>query len=108
VDKMLGPYLTADLAAGRITLDEARDLLAHFWIKGCEWITADGRGSGDAQFYQNVVLAGGGPGQIYQVTVYPRGQVGVHGLAYRAGLVGNNLTELVPLPGGTGRFQLPV
>ncbi|MEI8353121.1 MAG: pyruvate formate lyase family protein [Lentisphaerota bacterium] len=58
VDKMLGPYLAADLAAGRITLDEARDLLAHFWIKGCEWITADGRGSGDAQFYQNVVLAG--------------------------------------------------
>ncbi|MCX7934418.1 MAG: pyruvate formate lyase family protein, partial [Planctomycetota bacterium] len=58
MDKMLGPFLQADLAAGRIDLDEARDLIAHFWIKGCEWITAAERGSGDAQFYQNVVLAG--------------------------------------------------
>jgi len=57
-DKMLGPLLRADLQAGRITLDEARELIAHFWIKGCEWITAEGRGSGDAQFYQNIVLAG--------------------------------------------------
>ena len=58
IDKMLGPYLQADLQAGRITLEEARELLAHFWIKGCEWITAQGRGSGDAQFYQNVILGG--------------------------------------------------
>ena len=58
VDPLLGPFLDADLAAGRLTLDDARELLAHFWIKGCEWITAEGRGSGDAQFYQNVVLAG--------------------------------------------------
>jgi formate C-acetyltransferase len=58
VDKMLEPFLDADLAAGRLTLDDARDLIAHFWIKGCEWISAEGRGSGDAQFYQNVVLAG--------------------------------------------------
>jgi pyruvate-formate lyase len=58
IDKMLGPYLRADLAANRISLDDARELLAHFWIKGCEWITTDGHGSGDAQFYQNVVLAG--------------------------------------------------
>jgi pyruvate-formate lyase len=59
-DKMLGPFLEADLAAGRLTLDEARDLVAHFWIKGCEWITRAGRGNGtgDAQFYQNIVLAG--------------------------------------------------
>ena len=59
VDEMLGPYLQADLAAERITLDEARELLAHFWIKGCEWIGVfDTRGSGDAQHYQNVVLGG--------------------------------------------------
>ncbi len=58
IDRMLGPYLRRDLAAGRVSLDEARELLAHFWIKGCEWITAEGRGSGDAQFYQNIVLAG--------------------------------------------------
>jgi formate C-acetyltransferase len=58
LDKLLGPYLRRDLDAGRLTLDEARELLAHFWIKGCEWITAEGRGTGDAQFYQNIVLAG--------------------------------------------------
>ena len=58
VDKLLGPFLRRDLQADRITLDEARELIAHFWIKGCEWITAEGRGTGDAQFYQNIVLAG--------------------------------------------------
>lgn len=60
IDEMLGPYLKADLAAGRTTLDDAREDLAHFWIKGCEWIGVPGAGggSGDAQFYQNIVLAG--------------------------------------------------
>lgn len=59
IDKMLGGYLARDLAAGVITLDEARELLAHFWIKGCEWIgNPHVWGSGDAQYYQNIVLAG--------------------------------------------------
>ncbi len=58
VDQMLGGFLRRDLATGALTLDQARELIAHFWIKGCEWITAEGRGSGDAQFYQNVILAG--------------------------------------------------
>ncbi len=59
IDAMLGPFLDRDLAEGRITLDEARDLIAHFWIKGCEWTGADAfAGSGDAQHYQNIVLAG--------------------------------------------------
>jgi formate C-acetyltransferase len=61
MDKMLGPYLHHDLAESVITLDEARDLLAHFWIKGCEWIGCrqdHGPSRGDAQFYQNVVLGG--------------------------------------------------
>ncbi len=58
IDKMLGSYLGNDLESGRITMDEARELLAHFWVKGCEWISGDDRGSGDAQFYQNVVLGG--------------------------------------------------
>ena len=61
LDQMLGPFLEADLAAGRITLDEARDLLAHFFIKGCEWIRGGVHGiggNGDAQHYQNIVLAG--------------------------------------------------
>ena len=59
VDEMLWPYLEADLTAGRIDLDEAREILAHFWLKGTEWTGAsDFAGSGDAQYYQNVVLAG--------------------------------------------------
>ncbi|MHB9022923.1 MAG: pyruvate formate lyase family protein [Armatimonadota bacterium] len=60
IDEMLGPFLRRDLGAGRITLDDARDLLAHFWIKGCEWAGAESCfvGSGDAQYYQNIVLGG--------------------------------------------------
>ncbi len=58
LDQMLGPYLAADLQAELITLDEARELSAHFWIKGCEWIDGQARYGGDAQFYQNVVLGG--------------------------------------------------
>jgi len=58
IDEMLGPYLKRDLAQGRITLDEARELIAHFWIKGTEWIGAPVSGSGDAQYYQNIVLGG--------------------------------------------------
>lgn len=56
-DQMLWPYLEADLQKGKITLDEARELIAHFWIKGTEWI-GEFNGSGDAQFYQNIILGG--------------------------------------------------
>ncbi len=88
IDEMLMPYLKRDLEnarSGRASvpasdgggrhggtegrhggaatttnvIDEAREDLAHFWIKGTEWIGAlEGRGSGDAQHYQNIVLAG--------------------------------------------------
>jgi formate C-acetyltransferase len=58
---MLGKYLTDDLADGTVTLDQAREILAHFFIKGCEWITSTQPGryhGGDGQHYQNIVLAG--------------------------------------------------
>jgi succinate dehydrogenase/fumarate reductase flavoprotein subunit len=42
---------------------------------------------------ENVVLAAGGPGELYETSVYPKGQYGVHGLAFKAGLAGANLTE---------------
>ena len=61
IDAMLGPYLARDLEAGEITLDEAREILAHFWIHGCEWVGArswSAGTSGDGQFYQNIVLGG--------------------------------------------------
>jgi succinate dehydrogenase/fumarate reductase flavoprotein subunit len=41
----------------------------------------------------NIVFAAGGPGELYKASVYPKGQVGIHGLAFKAGLIGENLTE---------------
>ena len=58
IDHILGDYLENDLKAGQITVDEAREYLAHLFIKGCEWIHGLERGTGDAQHYQNIVLAG--------------------------------------------------
>ncbi len=59
IDLILGEYLDRDLKERRITLDEAREFLAGFFIKGCEWIeSTPPRGSGDAQHYQNIVLGG--------------------------------------------------
>jgi formate C-acetyltransferase len=59
IDEMLGPWLQKDLDEGLLDLNEAREILAHFWIHGCEWIGAfAGRGSGDAQHYQNIILSG--------------------------------------------------
>ena len=57
LDQMLWPYLEKDLNKGAITLDDAREIIAHFWIKGTEWIGMHGS-TGDAQFYQNVILGG--------------------------------------------------
>ena len=60
IDQILWPYLEKDLKEGSITIDEARELLASLFIKGCEWVRGvdAGRGSGDAQHYQNIVLGG--------------------------------------------------
>ena len=58
IDCLLGEYLEQDIANGTLTLDEAREILAHFFIKGCEWVKGGDYGSGDAQHYQNIVLAG--------------------------------------------------
>ena len=58
IDRMLGDYLKNDLQNGVLTLDTAREILAHFFIKGCEWINGTYIGSGDAQHYQNIVLCG--------------------------------------------------
>ncbi len=58
IDWLLGDFLDRDLAEGRLTLEEARELLAHFFIKGCEWICGGNYGSGDAQHYQNLVIGG--------------------------------------------------
>jgi succinate dehydrogenase/fumarate reductase flavoprotein subunit len=44
-------------------------------------------------FCANLVLAAGGPGELYKTSVYPKGQVGIHGFALVAGLAAENLTE---------------
>ena len=58
IDRLLGDYLEKDLKENKITLDEAREVLAHFFIKGCEWVCGGNFGSGDAQHYQNIILSG--------------------------------------------------
>jgi succinate dehydrogenase/fumarate reductase flavoprotein subunit len=42
---------------------------------------------------RNVVAATGGPGGMYEHSVYPAGQTGSHGLLFEAGAVAHNLTE---------------
>lgn len=44
-------------------------------------------------FCNNLILAAGGPGDMYETTVYPAGQIGIHGVAFKAGLVAENLSE---------------
>ena len=58
IDVMLNDLLQKDLDSGALTLDEARELVAHFFIKGCEWVNLEFRGTGDGQHYQNIVLGG--------------------------------------------------
>ncbi len=58
IDLLLGDYLKNDLDRGVLTISEARELLAHFFIKGCEWVAGGNYVSGDAQHYQNIVLGG--------------------------------------------------
>ncbi len=41
----------------------------------------------------NVVAATGGPGGLYEHSVYPESQAGWHGLLFEAGAVAHNLTE---------------
>ena len=36
IDVLLGDYLKNDLADNKITFNAAREILAHFFIKGCE------------------------------------------------------------------------
>ena len=42
---------------------------------------------------ENIILATGGPGELYSSSVYPRGQVSLHGVALEAGASAVNLGE---------------
>jgi succinate dehydrogenase/fumarate reductase flavoprotein subunit len=56
-------------------------------------LTAEGESAVNVFLCENLVLAAGGPGELYADSVYPAGQVGLHGLALKAGLAAENLTE---------------
>lgn len=59
IDWLLGEYLERDLESGEIDLRTAREFLASFFVKGCEWIQSNTPpATGDAQHYQNIVLSG--------------------------------------------------
>ncbi len=59
IDLILGEYLERDIKNGDITYERAREIMASFFIKGCEWIRSETpKGTGDAQHYQNIVLSG--------------------------------------------------
>jgi formate C-acetyltransferase len=64
-DQYLWPYLEADLDAGRITLDHARELLRCFWIKpnyAYDYQGRIGRNQGiNSSFGQLITLSGCGP-----------------------------------------------
>lgn len=52
-------WLLKDYLQNNMDENEMREILASFFIKGCEWIQSETPvGSGDAQHYQNIVLAG--------------------------------------------------
>ncbi|NLF31911.1 MAG: FAD-binding protein [Planctomycetes bacterium] len=42
---------------------------------------------------RNVVAAGGGPGELYEISVYPKGQMGPYAQLFEAGAAAHNLTE---------------
>ena len=64
IDEMLGPFLENDIKKNTLNLDEAREILAHFWVKGTQLACTDNSevfnipGGGDGQYYQNIILAG--------------------------------------------------
>ncbi len=59
IDRMLEPFYNRELEAGTLDEKEVRELMAHFFIKGCEWTTLDKTAAGgDGMFFQNIVLAG--------------------------------------------------
>jgi succinate dehydrogenase/fumarate reductase flavoprotein subunit len=43
---------------------------------------------------RNLVVAGGGPGELYEISVYPKGQMGPYAALLEAGAKAQNLTEL--------------
>lgn len=42
----------------------------------------------------SAVMAGGGPGELYKISVYPKGQMGPYAALFEAGVQASNLTEL--------------
>ncbi|MDP6125399.1 MAG: FAD-binding protein, partial [Candidatus Latescibacteria bacterium] len=55
---------------------------------------ADDRSWGMTLFQaQNIVMATGGPGEMYECSAYPHRQIGNHGIMFEAGAAAHNLSE---------------
>ena len=91
---------------GRWTMDDRRETVGHLLTVGSGQsgriagvVTIDKKAIDESNYAinvflgANIVLAAGGPGELYKTSVYPKGQASIHGLAFKAGLVGENLTE---------------
>ncbi len=65
----------------------------------CGVLCVDLSGQGEANHglvvfnCRNVVAAGGGPGELYEISVYPIGQMGPYAALFDAGAQAHNLTE---------------
>ena len=80
----------APRAIGMIAVDSKR--LGNHRLEACA--TGQGCDCGLVVFLcENLVVATGGPGDMYEVSVYPHGQMGSHGALFEAGAVAANLTE---------------
>jgi succinate dehydrogenase/fumarate reductase flavoprotein subunit len=87
VERMQIPVWEGRNAVELLTLGEEAALRA----AGAVLVAADG--SLEAIGAENVVFAVGGPGGLYQTSVYPEVHTGAIGLALRAGAIAQNLPE---------------
>ncbi len=69
--------------------------------RACGALCTDIAAQGDRQNHgltlfncRNLVVAGGGPGELYDISVYPKGQMGPYAALLEAGASAENLTEL--------------
>ena len=103
----IGPYtsqemcraLTREVARLRIPVRGDRFAIVLATVEGAEGrraagvLALDGRGRMEAYQAENVVYATGGPGGLYQTSVYPEGHSGGIGVALLAGAQAQNLPE---------------
>lgn len=103
----VGPYTSREMCraliaeAGRlaIRIKEKRNVVSLLTTgrgkakRACGAVVLNGKGRFEAYGAENVVFAVGGPGGLYQTSVYPAVQTGAIGLALMAGACAQSLPE---------------